>query len=357
MIFATSFDFTRPADQVGHSVAALPNVAFVSTVFSAGIVACFDEFLDSGVVGMAIVRGENNNRIFCNAGVVYGFDDLAGRPIRFHHEIGNGVNPAFPFEFFGWDHGLVWRGHGEEKEERLFISRLIAHIFDGSFGDLGQDTVEFPFGGDGAAFESAWHYHAYARIVDVTLRRLFDYAVVFDKRERREIRHVSAKVVVEAASNRPVRNRFSEVPTLIFEPVALLDHLTRLRSCPVPAQMPLPHKGRMVALVLKKPWQSNPVFWDEWRLVASDHPFLQASSPSIASGKQAVSRRRAAGCIAMGIGESLGLCAKPIQIRRRNLVFRVVSLNITDSEVVGQNENDIRLVGGLSGEQSDQDAR
>ena len=137
MIFAISFDFTRPADQVGHSVAAFPDVAFVSTVFSAGVVACFDEFLETGVMGMAIVRGENNNRIFRDTSVVYGFYDLAGRPIRFHHEIGNGVNPAFPFELFRWDHGLMRGGHREEKEERLFISRLIMDIFDCPVGDLG----------------------------------------------------------------------------------------------------------------------------------------------------------------------------------------------------------------------------
>ena len=186
------------------------------------------------------------------------------------------------------------------------------------------------------------------------LRRLFDYAVVFDKSERREIRYVSAKVVVEAASDRSVRNRFGEIPILIFKPIALFDHLTLLWPCPGPAQMPLSHKGCVVALVLQKSRQSHPVFRDEWWLVASDHPFLQARSPSIASGKQTVSRRRAAGCIAMGIGESLGLGAKPVEIRRRNLVFRVVSLNVTDSEVVGQNENDIRLVGGVTCQDGEQ---
>ena len=226
------------------------------------------------------------------------------------------------------------------------------HIFDCPIGNLGQDTVEFPSGSDGVSFKSAWHYHAFVGIVDVTLRRLFDYAVVFDKSERREIRYVSAKVVVEAASDRSVSNRFGEIPFLIFKPIALFDHLTWLRPCPVPAQMPLSHKGCVVALVLQKSGQSHSVFRDEWWLVASDHPFLQTRSPSIASGKQAVSRGRAAGCIAMGIGESLGLGAKPIQIRCRNLVFRVVGLNVADSEIVGQNENDVWLFGGLSGDES-----
>ena len=198
-------------------------------------------------------------------------------------------------------------------------------------------------------FKSAWHYHAFVGIVDVTLRRLFDNAVVFDKSERREIRYVSAKVVVEAASDRSVSNRFGEIPFLIFKPIALFDHLTWLRPCPVPAQMPLSHKGCVVALVLQKSGQSHSVFRDEWWLVASDHPFLQTRSPSIASGKQAVSRGRAAGCIAMGIGESLGLGAKPIECGR-NLVFRVVGLNVADSEIVGQIERCLAF-GGLSGDE------
>ena len=59
---------------------AFPNVAFVSTVFSAGVAACVDKFLETGVMGMAIVRGENNNRIFRDTSLVYGFDDPADQP-------------------------------------------------------------------------------------------------------------------------------------------------------------------------------------------------------------------------------------------------------------------------------------
>ncbi len=104
----------------------------------------------------------------------------------------------------------------------------------------------------------------------------------------------------------------------------------------------------MVALVLQKSWQCDPVFGDERRLVASDHPFLKAGSPGVASGQKTVPGWRAASGVGVGVGETLGLRAEPIQIRGGDLVVWIVGLNIADSKVVSQNENDIRLLSGVS---------
>ena len=51
----------------------------------------------------------------------------------------------------------------------------------------------------------------------------------------------------------------------------------------------------------------------------------------------------------MGIGKSLGFRAELIQVRSRNFVVRIVSLNIADPEIVSQYDDDIGSL-GLSGD-------
>ena len=239
VIFATIFDLAGPADQVGHTVPAFPYVAFMPAIFAAGIVACLDELFKTRVVRVAIVGSENDDRVVRDSGLVYRFDDLAGGPIRFHYEVGDRIDSAFAFEFLRWDHRLVGGGHGEKEKKGLFFARLIAHVFNRPLGDLRQDAIEFPSWHNRAPLEAAGHDDALVGIVDITLRWLFDDPVVFDEGEGGEIGYVGAEVIVESASNRAVFNRFGEVPFLVHEPVALLDHLTWLRSGPVPAEMPL----------------------------------------------------------------------------------------------------------------------
>ena len=51
----------------------------------------------------------------------------------------------------------------------------------------------------------------------------------------------------------------------------------------------------------------------------------------------------------MCISEADPLLHEPIQIRRSDSIIRVVSLNVPDTEIIGQNHNDVRLFGGHPG--------
>lgn len=90
------FDFSGPAGEKGHAVAALPDVGLVAAELRAGEVALFFEGGCAGLRRAAVVGGEDDERVGGEAVFVEGGEDFSDDGIGLHDKIAVGAETALP---------------------------------------------------------------------------------------------------------------------------------------------------------------------------------------------------------------------------------------------------------------------
>ena len=128
--------------------------------------------------------------------------------------------------------------------------------------------------------------------------------------------------------------------------LAAIIRKTASRDREAHAEMPLTETARCVALLLEQASDGQPILGDERRREATEDSGLQARTPMVATGQQAVAGRRADAGRGVPVGEAEAALGQGIQIRCRDLALRVVRREIPEALIVGQDDDDIRTVGG-----------
>ena len=168
------------------------------------------------------------------------------------------------------------------------------------------------------------------------------YDVVLHIGERRHVRQVHAEIVVEPPGSRTIQDGLVQMPFEGLLAIARWGHAAWLRPGPFPAEVPLADQGRLVPVFAEHPRQRGTIVGDQRRFVSCQHPLLQAGAPRVPPGQQAVAGRRADRRRAVGIGEAHALLNELVQVGGSDLVVWVVRLDISDAEVIGQNQHDVR---------------
>ena len=110
-------------------------------------------------------------------------------------------------------------------------------------------------------------------------------------------------------------------------------------------EVPLAEEGSGVAGFLEQGGQGRPSLFDQGAPVAVQDPGLQARAPGVAAGEDAVAGRRADRRRRVGVGEAQSLGCQAVEGRGRNPGVRVVAAGVALPQVVGQDQEDVRVLG------------
>ncbi|NDC77563.1 MAG: hypothetical protein EBZ67_06800 [Chitinophagia bacterium] len=176
---------------------------------------------------------------------------------------------------------------------------------------------------------------------------------VSDERVGRVVGHVVAEVAVEAACEGAVGDGLREIDERL-DPKALLRicvdditqvaHLAALPQGPVPAEVPFPDAGGLVALSLQHAAHREPLRFDQRRVVLTRDALLQCAPPGVTARQDPVAGRRAEGGGCVGVGEAHPLAGEPVDVRRLDEGGGVLAARVAVAHVVGQ---DVDKVGPL----------
>ena len=96
-----------PAHHERNPVPAFPDVSLLAPIRSAGRVARRDESLPVRLNGVAVVGGEQDDRVVCDPGAVDRLDDLPGGPVGLHDEIRHRRDAALAAKSLRWNDGFM----------------------------------------------------------------------------------------------------------------------------------------------------------------------------------------------------------------------------------------------------------
>lgn len=142
----------------------------------------------------------------------------------------------------------------------------------------------------------------------------------------------------------------------LFPPIASArEKLLLIRgNRPIPAKMPLPDACRSVARLLRQSPDGEPFRRDHGRSPKSDNPRLQSGPPVIATGQESVAGGRANPGRRVSVGKSHPSGSETIDVRRRDFSpLRIVTPNISISQIVGVDHHDVWLRWGSSQERNE----
>ena len=200
------------------------------------------------------------------------------------------------------------------------------------------------------------------RVGGQQLLRDADGAGVLDEAIRRPVRDIGAEIRIEPHGRRPAAklarvNRAPRRAVRIGRPardfaaaarlpaVLFQQHPLCISELKIPAEMPFPNRRRAIPLLLEQPRQREPSGSDERLAEITNDARLQPRAPMIAPREQSVARRRTHTARCVRVGEAHPLRRKRVHVRRGDLAaLRVVAPHIAIAEIVGKDEEDVRLV-------------
>ena len=328
-----------PAGDEGDSVAALPGVPLQAAQVGHAVVAVLLDAAVREIFG-AVVAGEDEQGVFRDSPAFQGFHDLADAPVYLAHVVAVFSGVAHPLEFLGGHDGGMRRGQGEVQEEGF-----VAGFFDVAHrtaGDFGHDRFEFPSRGHGTGVAE--------QLFGLFRGRLGEEPILFEPGVRREIRHVLAIVVVEAAVDGAAANRlcivdvFAQFVAEVCVVYAVLDPFVRgftVQGFPVPAQVPLADAGGAIAVLAEKTGDGQPVGFDQGRVPRPQDSSFETGAPAVAAGEDGVAARGADAGRSVGIGEAHALTGQAVEVGGGDLGVGVVAAHVSVPHVVGQDVDDV----------------
>ena len=274
--------------------------------------------------------------------------DAAHAPVDLADVVAVLAGPAHAAELVQGHDGRVGRRQRQVEEEGLLPGLLDDAL--GAPGDGGHDLLQRP-AGDHRPRRAEHHL------------RLgngggLDDAVLLEPGEGREVGDIVAEVGVEAAVHGTSRDGPFVVDAFVQGQargvVAAGPELDVVRrrgavvEGPVPAQVPLADAVGAVPLPPQQPGHGEAVGLDESALPLPEDAPLQARAPAVAPGEHGVAAGRAHAGGSVGVGEAHALGGEAVQVRRGDPRFGVVAARVPVAEVIGQDEDDVRLFQGGS---------
>ena len=317
------FDFSGPAGEKGHAVAALPNVGLVAAELRAGEVALFFEGGCAGLRRAAVVGGEDDERVGGEAVFVEGGENFSDDGIGLHDKIAVGAEAAFALPLGRRENRCVRRREWDVEEKGFPGFRS---------GGVVCDIV------DGLTLE-AWEH--------LDGRETFDDAVVLDEAGHRAGVGAAPEIIEAArdgAADDTGADREAGVAHLrFFRGGGGCRRSWRGRTLGEKAEVPLADGGGGVAIFLQQGWHGETILGDEWRIVgAVEHALLEPAAPRVTTGEQAVAGGRADGGAAVGVGERHALRGEAVEVGRLDFsAGRVERLHVAVSEIVGEDVDDV----------------
>ena len=135
------------------------------------------------------------------------------------------------------------------------------------------------------------------------------------------------------------------------EVALVVGHRSALQR-PLHPEVPFADASGVIALRLEKTRERHATFRDQGQRKAPENTALELCAPVVASGQERVTRRRADSRGSVPVGEAHPLGGEPVEVRRRDLGVRVVAAHVTIAEVVGEDDDDVGLIGGRKREAS-----
>ena len=131
-------------------------------------------------------------------------------------------------------------------------------------------------------------------------------------------------------------------------------------ASPVEAEVPFAEHGGGVAVRLEKRGDGGAAGFDERWTEALEYALFEATAPSVAARQERVAARRAKRGRGVGVGEAEAFAGEAIHVRGLPRAGGVVSGDVADAEVVGEDVDDVGRRGGVEGgaeQQGEEQAR
>lgn len=154
-------------------------------------------------------------------------------------------------------------------------------------------------------------------------------------------RGADAEEAVESVRERAVGEGLGEVD--VFE--------VRAGAGPVEAEVPFAKGGGRVAVVAEETRDGRATGLDERRVVALEDALFQTSAPGVAAGEERVARGSAERGGGVRVGEAQALAGEAVEVRGRPRAAWVVTGDVADPEIVGENVDDVRRSRGAGGDE------
>lgn len=199
---AAGLHHAGPAHDERHAMPALEDGAFVFTQRPARRMVLRFHFV-VGVRCAAVVTGEQDKRVVRRAARLQRIEHAAHHGIGFHHKVGVGAEAALATPLGVRRDGRVRCGQRQIKQERLLRLCLPRDKVRRAVAERGQDGFELPIRERRPRDACELPLEQRQRQEN---RRHPHCAVILDETIRRLVRHIGAKVFVEAACRRSARD-------------------------------------------------------------------------------------------------------------------------------------------------------
>ena len=264
---------------------------------------------------------------------------LANDPVGFHQEIAVLADVGFALPRFRRNDRRVWAAQRQVEEKRL-VPLLGPGVDEraGLAGKVAQTIYRLEIlRARAGPVECLGHRCPGGRLVVLQVN-------IWKHVERRG----DDERFVKAAGQRAAADFFAVVnlPAVALGRAALgLAFFAVGQHLPAKAEVPLANDAGVIAVLLQKLWRGESIGGDERLRQPPKDAFLQRAPPIVAACDDAVAGWRADRRRRVGVGEAHSFVCQAVAVRRPRLPSSVREIAIT--KIVGKNENNIRLVGGM----------
>ena len=150
-----------------------------------------------------------------------------------------------------------------------------------------------------------------------------------------------AVVIGEAVDIGSVFHGFGEIDVLP-------PPFTLVRLGPVPSKMPFSDHLSMITDRLQQMGNGRPLGRDQVFAGSAQHPAGKPRPPIVSTGEHTVSCRSANGTRGMGVKKGNPLIRHFLEMRGLDPAVRVGGGNVPNAQIIGKNENDVRIGRGLN---------
>ena len=113
---------------------------------------------------------------------------------------------------------------------------------------------------------------------------------------------------------------------------------------PVPAQMPFADAGSCITTSFQHSRYGRTIRLDKRLVIPKQNSFLQRRTPVIASGQNTIASRRTDRRARMGVCKTNSFRSHLVQMTCPDLASGIIRRDITYTQIIGQNKNNIRLL-------------